>query len=65
MNFNFESDIVESNDDIYCISGTEIPVHQILTDISNGSSLTEISEEYEIEESMISQLLIDLSEMLR
>lgn len=65
MEFNFESDVVEIIDDEFYICGTEVPVHQVLSDIAGGSSFTEVSEEYDIEESSIAQLIMDLSEMLR
>ena len=65
MTVTFESDIVELNDDEFCISGTEVPVHQILSDLAGGASLTDVADEYDIEESMVAQLLMDLSESFR
>jgi predicted transcriptional regulator len=65
MTVTLESDIVELNDDNFCISGTDLPVHQVLSDLAGGASLTDISEEYDIEESTITQILMDLSESFR
>ncbi len=65
MTVTLESDIVELNDDNFCISGTELPVHQVLSELAAGASLIDISEEYDVEESAVSQLLMDLSESFR
>jgi len=65
MMVTFESDIVEINDDEFYITCTDVPVHQILSDLAGGTSLADVADEYDIEESMVAQLLMDLSESFR
>lgn len=65
MNINIESDVIESDEGNLTIQGTEVPVYQLLSDLASGTSIMDICEEYEIEESLVAQLLQDLSECFR
>lgn len=65
MNITIESDVIESTEDELVLNGTDIPIHQILSDLASGTSIMDLCEEYDIEESSVAQLLQDLSECLR
>jgi len=65
MNLNIESDTVELIDSEFFFSGTGVLVHQVLSDIANGLSISEVAEEYDLEESSIVQFLQDVSETFR
>ena len=65
MNMNIESDVVELLDDGFFFADTEVPVYQVLSDIASGTSLADIAEEYDVEESVLAQFLQDLSESFR
>ncbi len=65
MNLKIESDVIETSDDGCVFSDTEVPVYQVLAEIASGTPISDVAEEYEVEEAIIAQLLQDISESFR